>query len=139
MLLNLEKGDTVAIIDELGHTHTVTVLQVKPDPEHPRSFARFDYIDHQEPSPMRRTAWPKQLLRIIKKSEIKVLDPKAQRSTDFRTAQKAVIVDGRTYVEKNPGDRQQIPLTPGVEASAVVAEPAKPVLSRNKMQETKKG
>ena len=134
MLTNLEKGDTVAIIDELGHTHTVTVLQVKPDPEHPTSFARFDYIDHQESSPMRRTAWPKQLLRIIKKSEIKQLDPKAQRPSDFRTAEKAVIVDGRTYVERKPGQERPIPLTPGVEAPAAVAEPAKPVLSRTHKQ-----
>ena len=134
MLANLEKGDTVAIIDELGHTHTVTVLQVKPDPEHPTSFARFDYIDHQEPSPMRRTAWPKQLLRIIKKTEIKALDPKTQRQSDFRTAQKAVIVDGRTYVEKNPGDRQEVPLTPGVPAPEAVASPAKPVLSRSTLK-----
>jgi hypothetical protein len=139
MLLNLEKGDTVAIIDDLGHTHTVTVLQVKPDPEHPTSFARFDYIDHQETSPMRRTAWPKQLLRIIKKNEIKSLDPKEQRPSDFRTAQKAVIVDGRTYVEKTPGDRQQIPLNPNVPAPVAVAESPKPVLSRTNKQETKKG
>ena len=134
MLLNLEKGDTVAIIDELGHTHTVTVLQVKPDPEHPTSFARFDYIDHQEPSPMRRTAWPKQLLRIIKKSEIKQLDPKAQRPSDFRTAEKAVIVDGRTYVERKPGQEKPIPLTPGVLAPEAVASPAKPVLSRSTLK-----
>ena len=134
MLANLEKGDTVAISDELGHTHTVTVLQVKPDPEHPTSFARFDYIDHQESSPMRRTAWPKQLLRIIKKTEIKALDPKTQRQSDFRTAQKAVIVDGRTYVEKNPGDRQEVPLTPGVPAPEAVASPAKPVLSRSTLK-----
>ena len=134
MLTNLEKGDTVAIIDELGHTHTVTVLQVKPDPEHPTSFARFDYIDHQESSPMRRTAWPKQLLRIIKKSEIKQLDPKAQRPSDLITAQNALIVNGKTYVERKPGQQPSIPLTPGVEAPAAVAEPAKPVLSRTHKQ-----
>jgi len=139
MLNNLEKGDTVAIIDDLGHTHTVTVLQVKPDPEHPTSFARFDYIDQQEPSPMRRTAWPKQLLRIIKKTEIKTLDPKSQRTSDFRTPQKAVIIDGRTYVEKNPHDNIQVPLTLGVNAPEAVASPAKPVLTRNKMQDNKKG
>ena len=134
MLANLEKGDTVAIIDELGHTHTVTVLQVKPDPEHPTSFARFDYIDHQEPSPMRRTAWPKQLLRIIKKTEIKAVDPKTQRQSDFRTAEKAVVEDGRTYVERKPGYQADIPLTPGVPTPEAVASPAKPVLSRSTLK-----
>ena len=138
MLTNLEKGDTVAIIDELGHTHTVTVLQVKPDPEHPTSFARFDYIDHQEPSPMRRTAWPKQLLRIIKKTEIKVLDPKVQRQSDFRTPQKAVIIDGVTYAEKRPGDNVVIPINQNVSASKVVSSPPKPVTSRDNKQEAKK-
>ena len=134
MLANLEKGDTVAIIDELGHTHTVTVLQVKPDPEHPTSFARFDYIDHQEPSPMRRTAWPKQLLRIIKKTEIKAIDPKTQRQSDFRTPQKAVIIDGVTYAERRPGDQGQIPLNTNVPAPEAVASPAKPVLSRSTLK-----
>jgi hypothetical protein len=134
MLANLEKGDTVAIIDELGHTHTVTVLQVKPDPEHPTSFARFDYIDHQEASPMRRTAWPKQLLRIIKKTEIKAIDPKTQRQSDFRTPQKAVIIDGVTYAERRPGDQGPIPLNTNVPAPEAVASPAKPVLSRSTLK-----
>ena len=134
MLANLEKGDTVAIIDELGHTHTVTVLQVKPDPEHPTSFARFDYIDHQAASPMRRTAWPKQLLRIIKKTEIKAIDPKKQRQSDFRTPQKSVIIDGVIYAERRPGDQGQIPLNTNVPAPEAVASPAKPVLSRSTLK-----
>lgn len=134
MLTNLEKGDTVAIRDENGQTKTVTVLSVKIDYEKPGSFVRFDYICYSEPSPMRRTAYPKELVSIIKKNTVPKIDPLAQRPGDMRTPQKAVIIDGKTYVEKTQGITQGVPINEAVNTQVHEAAkaPAKPVTSRIK-------
>ncbi len=76
---NLEKGDVVAIRNAAGDTRQVTVLQVRQSYENPGQFLRFDYIDHAEASPMRRTAYPKELLQILKKNTTPKIDPKSDR------------------------------------------------------------
>lgn len=133
MLNNLEKGDVVAIRNSSGETKTVTVLQVKQDYERVGAFVRFDYIDHNEPSPMRRTAYPKELVQILKKNVMPKVDPKAERPI-FNTPQKAVIIDGKTYVEKTSNHQATVPVTEGAgpQVHAAVKAPAKPVESRIK-------
>ena len=134
MLTKLEKGDVVAIRNAAGETKQVTVLSVKPDYDQVGAFLRFDYIDHSEASPMRRTAYPKELLQILKKSPIKTLDPKAPRPGDMRKPQKVVIIDGRTYVERVTGEQGALPITEGVgpQVHQAVKAPAKPVQERIK-------
>lgn len=135
MLNNLEKGDTVAIRDENGQTKQVTVLSVKIDYEKPGAFVRFDYINYNEPSPMRRTAYPKELMSIIKKNTVPKIDPLAQRPGDNRPPQKAVIIDGKTYIQKTPETTRGVPLNPEASNTQVhkaVTAPAKPVQSRIK-------
>jgi hypothetical protein len=83
---------------------------------------------------MRRTAYPKELLQILKKTTIPKLDPKAPRPGDARTPGKAVIIDGRTYVERAPGEQGAIPVTDGAgpQVHEAVKAPAKPVKERIK-------
>lgn len=134
MLTNLEKGDTVALRDENGATKTVTVLSVKQDYEKAGAFVRFDYINYGEPSPMRRTAYPKELLSIIRKNTAKTIDPKLPRPGDAPAGSpiKAIVIDGKVYVEKTQGTQGEIPINR--EAKSQVHEsvkaPAKPVTSR---------
>jgi hypothetical protein len=136
MLTNLEKGDVVAIRNATGETRSVTVLSVKQDYDQPGAFLRFDYIDHAEPSPMRRTAYPKELVQILKKTTIPKLDPKAPRPGDSQTPQKAVIIDGRTYVERSSQGQGSVEsvLVPsaGPQVHKAVKAPPKPVQERIK-------
>lgn len=136
MLNNLEKGDIVAIRNVDGATCSVTVLSVKIDYERPGAFVRFDYINYTEPSPMRRTAYPKELVSIIRKANVKVLDPKQPRPGDgaIKGTQKAVIIDGKVYVEKTPETQGAVPVNAEVKAQVheAVKSPAKPVTSRIK-------
>lgn len=134
MLNNLEKGDIVAIRNSTGETRQVTVLAVKVDYERAGAFVRFDYIDYNEPSPMRRTAYPKELLQILQKNTTPKLDPKSLREGDLSRPQKAVIIDGKTYVEKNMNHQQEIPVTAGVgsQVHESVKTPANPVTARIK-------
>lgn len=135
MLNNLEKGDTVVIRDENGQTKQVTVLSVKIDYENPGSFVRFDYINYNEPSPMRRTAYPKEMVSIIRKNTVQKIDPLTARPGDQRTPQKAVVIDGKVYVEKTQGTNEGIPLNTNVKNTQVheaVKAPSKPVTSRIK-------
>ncbi len=136
MLTNLEKGDVVAIKGPDGQTAVVTVLSVKIDYEHPGQFARFDYINYNEPSPMRRTAWPKELVQIIKKSPVKTVDPKSPRPGDAPapSASEEIIINGKRYVQKVDNKSADVGAVINKEAGAQVHEsvkaPNKPVTSR---------
>lgn len=133
MLNNLEKGDTVVIRDENGQTKQVTVLSVKIDYERPGAFVRFDYINYNEPSPMRRTAYPKEMVSIIRKNAIPKIDPLAQRPGDQRGPQKAVVIDGKVYIEKTHVTTGDVPINKeagNTQVHEAVKAPAKPVTSR---------
>jgi hypothetical protein len=136
MLSNIEKGDIVVIKDPDGATKKVTVLAVKPDYEHPGAFIRFDYIDYGEASPMRRTAYPRELLSIVQKTASKALDPKAPRPGDSapQGPQKAIVIDGKVYVERTPPTQGSIPVNEAVttQVHEAVKSPNKPVESRIK-------
>lgn len=137
MLSNIEKGDTVVVRDPEGNTRNVVVLSVKPDYERPGGFVRFDYIDQNEASPMRRTAYPKELMSIVRKSTVKPLDPKAPRPGDeSKGTQQAIVINGKVYVERSTGTGQTVPVNPEASNTAqvheAVAAPAKPVTSRLK-------
>lgn len=137
MLNNIEKGDTVVIKDVEGITRTVTVLSVKTDYERPGSFIRFDYINPFEASPMRRTAYPKELMSIVRKSSIKTMDPKSPRPGDGtqQSPQKAIVIDGKVYVERNAQGTQAPPLNHSADTKQVhpaVTAPAQPVTERIK-------
>jgi hypothetical protein len=134
MLSNIEKGDTVVIRDTEGITHKVTVLSVKPDYERPGAFIRFDYINYGEASPMRRTAYPKELMSIVSKTQVHAPDPKAPRPGDgpANVPQSAVVLNGKVYVERPTGTAGSIPLTPGVPVPEAIANGPKPVESRIK-------
>lgn len=133
MLNNLEKGDIVAIKDTTGATHQVTVLSVRPDYDHPGSFVRFDYINYNEASPMRRTAYPKELMQILKKTTSRPLDPKAPRPGDARAAAPGRIqLNGKVYMEVPTGTEGEVPLNPegNKQVHPAVTSPQKPVTSR---------
>ncbi len=137
MLTNIEKGDLVVIKDaQTGTTHTVEVLSVKPDYERPGNFARFDYINRAESSPIRRTAWPKELLNIVRKTAVKAMDPKAQRPSEMNkpSASEEIIINGKRYVQKVDAKSQDLDKVINPEANTQVHEavkaPAKPVTSR---------
>lgn len=123
---NLEKGDTVALRDG----RSVEVLKVLPDYEKPGGFIRFDYVDHSEASPMRRTAYPSELLRIVRKTVKKTLDPFAVRPNDDP--------------KPSPIPVSIVNQEAGPQVHAAVKAPAKPVLKRGKTDkeinaENKKG
>ncbi len=134
----VEKGDTVAIKDGAGGTKSVTVMSVKPDYERPGHFLRFDYIDPNESSPMRRTAWPTEMVQIIRKNPNPSPDPKQPRGYDNPTSdpQKVIVVDGREYIQKSPTGQQSpasiINPEAGKQVHLAVGSPAKPVQSRGK-------
>ena len=136
MLTNIEKGDIVVIKDPDGATKKVTVLAVKPDYERPGMFIRFDYIDYGEATPMRRTAYPRELLSIVQKTATKALDPKAPRPGDApsNVPQKAIVIDGKVYIERTPPTSGSIPVNEAVTSQVheAVKAPAKPVESRIK-------
>lgn len=131
----VEKGDILA----LKGGKTVEVLSVKPDYEREDSILRFDYIDRSELSPMRRTAYPSEIINILRKNQRPSPDPKSVRSYDNPVAKptKVIIVDGKEYIEKDNNAGSVSPssvLTPGAgtQVHSAVAAPAKPVISRIK-------
>lgn len=91
---------------------------------------------------MRRTAYPKELLQILRKNTTPKLDPKAQRPGEMGNGapQKAVIIDGKTYVEKVPVIQGEVPITPGAgtQVHEAVKAPAKPVTERIKKAQASK-
>lgn len=130
----VEKGDTVALRDG----RSVTVMSVKPDYE-TGGFVRFDFIDPSEASPMRRTAYPSDLLQILRKNPTPMPDPKAVRSYDDPEAgpQKVIIVDGQEYISRGPVKANTSPesiINPnaGAQVHQAVKAPAKPVMRRGK-------
>lgn len=136
MLNNLEKGDKVVIRNDQGETHTVTVLSVKIDYERTGAFVRFDYINYAEASPMRRTAYPKELMSIISKAVVKKIDPKESRPGDTPTnvPRQAIVMNGKVYVEKTTDTQGSIPINQEIKTQVheSVKAPAKPVMERIK-------
>lgn len=110
----VEKGDTVALKDG----RSVEVLKVLQDYDKPGQFVRFDYVDNNEPSPMRRTAWPSDLLRILRKCTKAKLDPKAERPND--------------NPKIPPTDVNIVNKEAAPHVHPAVTKPAQPVLTRNK-------
>lgn len=114
---NLEVHDVVALRDG----REVEVLSIKPDYGTEGGFIRFDYLDRKEASPMRRTAYPSELLRILRKGQInKAPDPKEQRTYDLKDQ----TPPPTPVTIINEGANPQV--HPAVKA------PAKPVTSRTK-------
>lgn len=136
----VEKGDFVAIKDGHGGTMEVEVMSVKPDYEK-NSFLRFDYINHQETSPMRRTAWPSDMIRVLRKNPNPLPDPKAIRPYDNPIGGKpdgSVIIDGKVYVPQGKAEVSKDPaaiINPEASQTQVhdaVKSPSKPVGGRIK-------
>lgn len=137
MNMTLQKGDLVAIRDGQGGTKSVRVESVKPDYEHPGGFLRFDYNDNG----MRRTAWPKELLSILKKSVVPTLDPKQPRLGDneAQSEGKEIVIDGKRYIEKPTSARaSQVNADAQTQVHPAAKAPAQPVMSRIKKAETVK-
>jgi len=77
----LEVGDIVALKDG----REVEVLSIKKDYSTEGGFIRFDYLNRKEDSPMRRTAYPSDMVRIIRKNQInKMPDPKERWPHDVK-------------------------------------------------------
>lgn len=136
----LEKGDIVA----LKNGREVEVLTVKPDYEREGAVLRFDYIDRSEASPMRRTAYPSEINRVLRKNPRPAPDPKAQRPYDTPIAEptKVIIVNGEEFVPKGPGTASKDPgkiINPAAQTQVhqAVTAPAKPVTSRIKKANSK--
>lgn len=66
----IEKGDIVALKDG----REVEVLSVKKDGNELR---RFDYVDRATESPMRKTEYPSAILRLLRKGNLRKVDPLA--------------------------------------------------------------
>lgn len=71
----IEKGDIVA----LKTGGEVEILSVKMDGDELR---RFDYVDRRDASPMRKTAYPSEILRLLRKGVIRNPNPLAERPYD---------------------------------------------------------
>lgn len=93
----VEKGDTVAIRSG-GVETSVEVVSVRPDYERPGHFLRFDYINHAEASPMRRTAWPSDMIRVVRKNQRPAPDPKETRAYDLKDSKGEIVIDGKAYL-----------------------------------------
>lgn len=131
----LEKGDIVAI---KGRATEVEVQSVRKDGDH---IIRFDYLDRSEASPMRRTAYPSELISILRKNTRNVLPPKAVHPSDHKEFVQPVVV-----VKKEEGyqpggqaptgpaiDTPPPPLTVGVAVGqAAIAEKSPAVVTRIK-------
>lgn len=87
---------------------------------------------------MRRTAYPKELVQILRKNTTPKMDPKAPHPGDNHKSSKAVIIDGKIYVEKTAGEEGPVPLTEGVghQVHQAVKAPSKPVTTRIKQGKT---
>ena len=133
MNMTVEKGDIVALRDG----RTVEVLSVKPDYEKQGAILRFDFIDRNERSPMRRTEYPSIIINILRKGK-QAPDPKAVRPHDNRDSiQKVIVVDGKEYIQKDPGITGASPAAvlnqdAGPQVHPAVKAPVKPVLKRGK-------
>lgn len=66
----IERGDIVALKDG----REVEILSIKTDGDELR---KFDYIDRKEHSPMRKTEGPAAILRLLRKGNIRKIDPLA--------------------------------------------------------------
>lgn len=112
----LEVHDIVALKDG----REVEVLSIKPDYGQEGGFIRFDYLDRKEASPMRRTAYPSELIRILRKGNVpKAPDPKERRPYDLKD-------DGAPLPVTIVNEAANPQVHPAVRA------PAKPVLKRGK-------
>lgn len=134
----LEKGDIVA----LKNGKRVEIQSVRMDGDR---LIRFDYLDRTEASPMRRTAYPSELLQILIKHPKQSPDPKEVRHYDAKEAvQKVVVVkkeEGYSLDGQPQGDAQideALPITSGLKTTneAVVTK-AKPVVTRIKRANVK--
>lgn len=117
MNMTVEKGDIVAMRDG----RRVEVLSVRLDGD---ALLRFDYIDRQEVSPMRRTAYPSEMGSILRKAERPPTDPKKVRVYD-----EPVLPPTKVEIVN-----QDV----GPQVHPAVKAPAKPVLRRVKTDTDKK-
>lgn len=105
----VEKGDIIALKDG----REVEVLSVKTNGD---EMYRFDFLDRKEASPMRRTEYPSAILRVLRKGNIRNLDPKEPRPFD-----NPVIPITKVVVVNEEANKQVHP---------AVTKPAQPVLKR---------
>lgn len=130
----LERGDVVALKNGIQ----AEVQSVRMDGER---LIRFDYINRSEASPMRRTAYPSELLQVLRKNPNKPPAPTTVRSADHKDhVQKVVVVKKEEGYEVPDASKpagavtieQAAPLTPGVDVPAAVIARPKPVVTRIK-------
>lgn len=111
MNATVEKGDVLALKDG----REVEVLSVKTNGD---EMYRFDFIDRKEESPMRRTAYPSEILRLIRKNQRPPFDPKVEQSYDNPKAPPLPV----TIVNQDAGPQ----------VHPAVKQPAQPVQRRTK-------